>query len=59
MGDTTIFGAGVFASLWVIGFFGFSAYELRKGYQKTDEEQQPRTKEVGATNREGPPLRVT
>lgn len=58
MGDPTIFGAGASRS-GSSRSFGFSAYELRKGYQKTDEEKQPRTKDVGATNREGPPLRVT
>jgi hypothetical protein len=33
MGDAEIFGAGVFISLWLVSFFGYSALQLRKGYQ--------------------------
>lgn len=58
-GDAGIFGAGVFVSLWVVLFFGFSAYEMRKGFQTVDQEKEPRGKGVGATNREATPLRVT
>lgn len=33
MGDLQIFGGGVFITLWLVLFFGYSAYALRKGYQ--------------------------
>ena len=32
MTDAIIFWVGVFTTLWVVMFFGFSAYELRKTY---------------------------
>ncbi len=33
MGDREIFGGGVFVSLWLVLFFVYSAYQLRKTYE--------------------------
>lgn len=49
MSDPQIFGTGVFVSLWLVSFFVFSAYELRKGYQNTG----PRTEDAEDPSREG------
>lgn len=33
MGDAQIFAGGVFVTLWLVSFFGYSAFQLRRGYQ--------------------------
>jgi hypothetical protein len=32
MGDSNIFSGGLFMTLWLVAFFGYSFYELRRGY---------------------------
>jgi hypothetical protein len=34
MGDFEIFVGGAFVTVWLVSFFGYSALQLRKGYQK-------------------------
>lgn len=53
MGDAEIFGAGIFISFWVVSFFGFSAYQLRKTYK----ENEPQPLAVTGSSPEGHPLR--
>lgn len=32
MGDAEIFGGGVFITVWLVLFFGYSAFQLRRSY---------------------------
>lgn len=48
MGDSEILAVGVFISLWLVAFFGYSAYELRRGYAANN----PRLEKASATSHE-------